>query len=323
MRVTRRTALTALFVVVLSVVGVAVVVSVRGRPQAAEATPPASVAPSKVLVVFEENHSLSEVRAGMPYLSGLAERYGSATAWTAVARPSLPNYLAIAGGTTFGVLDDLPPSSHRPEVGAHLSVFAQALNAGRTAKVYAESMPTRCDPDDHPARGVSGPHYAVRHNPWVYFTYSRGACRAYDVPMSPSFGRDVRANTLPDVGFLVPNLCHEAVTCSLRTADAWLERRLGPVLAGEDFRSGALVVVVTTDEDALRPAGDSTRGPATGGDAVFTAVLTPWLSHTVVATPLTHYSLTRYVDDVLGVPPLRQAGTAPDLRVAFGLPATR
>jgi hypothetical protein len=48
-------------------------------------------------------------------------------------------------------------------------------------------------------------------------------------------------------------------------------------------------------------------------------VLSPALHHRVVDTPLTHYSLSRYLSQVLGVAPLKNAATAPDLRTAFGL----
>ncbi len=45
-----------------------------------------------------ENHSIGQMRAGMPYTASLAERYGYATDYRAVRHPSLPNYLAVAGG---------------------------------------------------------------------------------------------------------------------------------------------------------------------------------------------------------------------------------
>ena len=90
--------------------------------------PPASAAakpkkPTKVLVVMEENHSYAQARAGMPYLKKLAKRYGYATRSHAVAHPSLPNYVAIAGGDTFGISTDTEaiPS---PKIGKRHSVLA-------------------------------------------------------------------------------------------------------------------------------------------------------------------------------------------------------
>ena len=90
--------------------------------------------------------------------------------------------------------------------------------------------------------------YAVKHNPWAYFVDERTACERYDVPLD-RLAADARAGTLPDAGMVVADLCHIAHDCPLATADAWLRDEVGPVLAGPDFTSGRLVVVITADED--------------------------------------------------------------------------
>jgi hypothetical protein len=260
--------------------------------------------PKKVLVVIEENHSYGQMRAGMPYLFRLSKKYGYATHWSAITHPSLPNYLAISGGSTFGITDDRSPAAHVGQVGSARSVFDQALKAGKTARVYAESMPDRCHVYDYPA---SAPSYAVRHNPWTYYSASRSRCLAHDVAMR-RFGADARANALPNVGFLVPNLCHDAHDCSLATADAFLRKQLPSVLTSRDFTSGRLAVVVTADEDNRK-----------SGNTVLTSVLSTRLSGKVVSRHLTHYSLTRYMAQVLGVRPLRHGRHAPNMKAAFGL----
>jgi hypothetical protein len=264
-------------------------------------------APTKVLVVIEENHSYTQMRQGMPFLAGLSAKYGYATHWTALAHPSLPNYLGIAGGTTFGILDDKSPAAHKSDVGSATSVFDQALAAGKTAGTYAESMPKPCHVYDYPDRSVGTPLYAVRHNPWVYFQSHRNDCLAHDKDLT-TFAGDAAKNALPNVGFLIPNLVHDAHNASLGAADSWLSTQLGPVLKSTDFTTGKLVVVVTADEDDKH-----------SGNVVLTSVLTPRLSHKVVTSGLTHYSLTRYLAQVLGVKPLDNGATAPDMKAAFGL----
>jgi hypothetical protein len=260
-----------------------------------------------VLVVIEENHSYAQMKAGMPFLAGLSDRYGYASHWTALAHPSLPNYLGIAGGSTFGIRDDGPPAAHTSDVGSATSVFDQAIMAGKSAGTYAESMPDNCHATDSPDRSVGTPTYAVRHNPWVYFPAGRANCMGHDRDLTMFVG-DAGRNALPDVGFLIPNLVHDAHSASLAAADSWLEQQLTPVLRSTDFTTGKLVVVVTADEDDKH-----------SGNVVLTSVLTPRLSHKVVRTPLTHYSLTRFLAEVLGVPPLRNGATAPDMSTAFGL----
>ena len=49
----------------------------------------------------------------MPRLATAADLFGETTRSFAVAHPSLPNHLAIAGGSTFGVHDDDPPAAPR------------------------------------------------------------------------------------------------------------------------------------------------------------------------------------------------------------------
>lgn len=253
---------------------------------------------TKLLVVVEENHSLDQMRTGMPYTFALARRYGYATHYTAISHPSLPNYLAITGGDTFGVTDDDPPTSH--PIHGH-SVFGQALAAGKAATLYADGMPSPCVTDN---AGT----YAVRHNPWAYFVDERGACARHDKPFA-TFAGDVASGRLPNAGMVVPDVCHDAHDCDLTAADRWFRHLMGEVFAGRDWRSGHLAVVLTADED------DSTQG-----NTVLTVVIHPSQHGHVVTTPLTHYSLTRLYDEVLGVAPLRDARTVPDLATAFRLP---
>lgn len=260
-----------------------------------------STSPPKVtrlLVFVEENHSLSQMRSGMPYTFALAKRYGYATNYHALTHPSLPNYLAITGGQMYRVRDDRGPSAH-PLTGR--SVFGQARHHGKTARIYAESMPTRCLTHD------SG-HYAVRHNPWTYFVHERTGCHAYDRRMR-AFAPDVAAGRLPRVGMVTPNTCHDAHDCSLGTADRWLKKQMTAVFAGPDWKSGHLAVVVTADED-----------DRSHGNVVLTTLIHSSQDHRVVNTRLSHYSLTRLYDEVAGLPWLHRASTAPSMAKAFHLP---
>lgn len=256
---------------------------------------------TKVLTIVEENHSLRQMRSGMPYLYSLARRYAYAKNYHAIRHPSLPNYLAIVGGDTFGVRNDAVPAAHRLR---GPTVFGQAFAKRRRAATYAESMPRRCSLSGNAPRG-----YAVKHNPWAYFPAERSRCRSYDVAET-TFRRAAKANALPNVSLLIPNRCHDAHDCRLGTADRWLRSRLPVVLASRDFRSGRLMVVITADEDDSH-----------SGNRVLTVVLHPRLarSHKVVSTPLTHYSLSRLYSQVVGARPLRRAARARSMSAAFGL----
>jgi hypothetical protein len=254
---------------------------------------------TKVLVFVEENHSLSQMTSQMPYTAGLARQFGYATHYTAIRHPSLPNYIAIAGGQTYGISDDGSPSVH-PISGQ--SVFGQAIAAGKSAAVYAEGMPANCATTD------GGSSYAVKHNPWAYFTAERGSCQKYDVSTN-SLDAVITGGKLPTVGMVVPNLCNDAHDCPLSTADTWFQGWMTKIFAGPDWRSGHLAVVLTADED-----------DNASSNAVLTVVIHPSQTANVVTSPLTHYSLTRLYEEVAGTPFLFEATSAPSLSAAFGLP---
>jgi acid phosphatase len=251
----------------------------------------------KLLVFVVENHSFDAMRRQMPYIFGLARKYAYATGYRAIAHPSLPNYLAMTGGDTYGVTDDRDPAAHPVRAP---SVFGQALAAGRTAKTYAEGMDRRC-------RTSNLGRYAVRHNPWTYHVTERNACARLDVPLT-ALARDVARGRLPNAGLVVPDTCHDAHDCPASVADAWLRAQVGLVMTGPDWRSGRLGIVVTADED------DHDQG-----NLVLTVVASPQLRSRVVRTPLTHYALARLYSEVLGVAPLRLAARAPSMATAFGL----
>ena len=276
----------------------------NSRSVAGPREPAAVSRPAKLLTIVEENHGEQAALAQMPYLAALSMTYGRTSAYTAVAHPSLPNYLALVGGSTFGLTDDASPAAH-PLSGP--SVFDQAISAGRTAKAYIEAMPAPC------ALSNSG-RYAVRHNPWTYFAdpAERAHCRADDVPAgTPSAGPlhdDVTAGTLPTLGWVTPDLCNDAHDCPARVADDWLRSWLPVIMGGPDFRAGRLAVVVTFDE-----------AEASTTNTVLTTLIAPGIRHIVSTTSCSHYCWTRYAAELTGTPPLRQAASSTSLSTAFGL----
>ena len=264
-------------------------------------TPPGTGAPTvtKLVVLVVENHAMQEMRAEMPFLETLGDTYGRTTDYHAVAHPSLPNYLAMTGGSTYGVTDDDDPSAHQVQAP---SVFGQALSAGRTAKVYAEGMTDPCETQN-------GGRYAVRHNPWTYHVTERDQCSEYDVPLD-ALAADVADGRLPDVGMVVPDVCNDAHDCPLSTADAWLKTQVRLLMSGPDWRSGRLAVVVTADEDDY-----------TQDNLILTVVAHPTLDGVTVTQPLDHYSLARAYSEVAGARPMGRAASATSLLAAFGLSA--
>ena len=271
-------------------------------PSLHSASPASGV--EKVLVIVEENRSVSDVGAHMPFLMSRARAYGTATKFYAISHPSLPNYLVLAGGSTFGVADDADPAAHRLH---GPSLFGQLVAAGRTAKTYAEEMPSNC------ALRNQGT-YAVRHNPWTYFDdrAERAACNKFDVPSgSPNAGallNDVTAGKLPTFGLLVPGVCNDGHDCSAARADDWLRSWLPIIMKGPEFTSRRLAIVITWDEDDDH-----------SGNRVPLMVIYPSLKGKQVTTRLDHYGLSASIARTAGTSPLRRADKSADVLAAFGL----
>ncbi len=252
-----------------------------------------------VVWVWMENKGRDAVMGSpdAPFENRLARECGLATDYHGITHPSLPNYLAATGGSTFGVADDAPPSAH-PLRGE--SLFGQVESAGLTWRAYAESMPSPCLLAD-------AGRYAVRHNPATYFTDLRVSCRQHDLGLA-ALGRDLAAGSLPSFSFVTPDLCSDTHDCPVSTGDAWLRTWLTRVLDSPDYRAGDTLVVLTWDE----AEGHGTTVP--------TLVVAPSVPvGTVVDRRLDHYSLLRTTEDLLGLPPLRHASTAPSMAPAFGL----
>src|SRR5207248_535827 len=192
------------------------------------------------IVLMLENHSFSDVigSSAAPYLNGLALQWSLATDYSGVSHPSLPNYLALIGGDTFGVTSDCTECFvSAPSLPDRLEA------AGKTWRAYMEGMPGPC------YRGSAG-LYAQKHDPFIYFDDIRTepARCAQIVPYS-SLATDFSSPaTAPDFAFITPNLCDDGHDCPLSTADAWLSREVPGLLGSPAFSGSPSLLVITYDE---------------------------------------------------------------------------
>jgi len=225
-----------------------------------------------------------------PYLARLANECGLATNYDAISHPSLPNYIALTSGATYGITDDAEPSAHRLNVN---NLFAQLHGDWRGD---IQSMPSACD-------RVTAGAYAARHNPAVYYVNLGTTCESNDGPLS--FPLDLsRAFTM-----IIPNICDDMHSCSVATGDAWLAMRVPDILASEQYQSGSLVLFITFDEND----GQSTNH-------VPTYVIAPSVPAGLrVTQALNHYSLLRTTETLLGLPLISGAKDASSMMGPFHL----
>ena len=233
-----------------------------------------------------------------PYENELAKECGLATDYRAITHPSLPNYLAATGGSTFGVTDDAGPSSH-PISGP--SLFQQLTQANSSWRAYDESMPTACD------LNPSG-RYAVKHNPAVYYTAVRTQCAVDDVPLEGHLSQDIATGNLPSFAFVTPNLCDDTHDCSVQTGDTWLATWIPRIVAGPNYRTGNTLIVLTWDEGVG------------ANNLIPTVVIGPSVpTGDRSSAALTHYSLLRTTEELLGLPAIGAASTATSMTSTFHL----
>jgi acid phosphatase len=258
------------------------------RPAAApalHATPVASAVPvspppsaaTHVFVIVMENHSYAEATA-QPYTARLAAQYAVAGDYHAVSHPSLPNYLALTAGSTFGITDD---GYHPLPAGG---IGAQLTAHGVSWRAYMEGMTRGCMESPAP--------YALKHNPFAYL----GGCPADVVPLTALDG-DL-AGATPRYVWITPDLCHDGHDCSSRQADDFLAGLVPKILASAAWRDGG-VLFVTWDED-----------DGSSGNRVPAIVVAPDLARHETSRPHDHYSLLATVEDLLGVPRLGEARQA-------------
>lgn len=227
-----------------------------------------------------ENRSPAEALAG-PFTAGLAARGGEALDYHAVAHPSVPNYLALESGSTWGVADDS---------------FHQLPAADLGHELTARGVPWRAYMEGLTGAGClrSPLPYDPGHDPFAFFG---AGCPPQVVPLTGLAG-DLGSPAAPRFAWISPDRCHDEHDCSVAAGDAWLRGEVGLITGSAAWRPGALLLI-TWDED-----------DGSSGNRVLTLALSPRGRHRVSERPYDHYSLLATVEDVLGVPRLGRSAQA-------------
>jgi hypothetical protein len=245
-----------------------------------------------VLIVFE-NHEVDDVlgSSDAPTFNRLGSQYATISNYTAVAHPSLPNYLALVSGSTQGIDSDCTDC-----IVAGRSLADTLAASRKTWKTYAEGLPRTG------FTGASSGRYAKKHNPFVYFRRNLTLARLQRVVPLSRFLPDVRGRRLPTFSLVIPDLCHDMHDCSVSTGDTWLASFLKPLLRGSVLKRSAVFVVF--DE------GTSDVG---GGGRIAALALGPLVRpHSKSTGATNHYGLLRTIESGLRLPLLGlSAGARP------------
>ena len=263
--------------------------AVAGSSSAQPSQPPRF---AHVILIMFENHGAPML--GDPAATSfrlLAERYARLVHYDAVAHPSLPNYLALVSGSTYGIRSDCTSCVFD---GRNLADTLAARSL--TWKTYVEHLP-------HPLTDVQKPAVKARI-PFLFFRdVLHSPRRMRDIVPLSAFRRDLRTDRLPSFSLVIPDLCHDMHNCSVRTGNRWLASFMRPLLRSRDLRRG--VVFVVFDE--------SMTGTGGGGGRVPAIVAGPLVRHDIDSmVRLSHYSLLRTIEEAWKLPFLgRSAKAAP------------
>jgi phosphatidylinositol-3-phosphatase len=249
------------------------------------------------VIVMENEESTSIIGNGAAnYINSLAATHGLAISYFAVSHPSLPNYLALTAGDTFGIATDCTGCFVKAT-----NIADQVEASGRSWKAYMESMPSSCYVGDaYP--------YMQKHNPFIYYDdirTSASRCAADVVPFT-QFSTDLASNTVPNLAWITPNMCSDMHDCSIATGDAWLSNVVPTIMASPAFQNGG-VLFITWDEGSTS-AGCC--GNAAGGQVATLVIAPNTIAGLRSPTNETHYNLLRTIEDSWGLGALGQAANA-------------
>jgi hypothetical protein len=249
--------------------------------------------PAHIAVIVMENEEFGSVidSSDAPYLNRLARTYALARAMYAVTHPSLPNYLALTGGSSFGITSDCTNCSVHAT-----SIVDQLETAGVSWRAYMEGLPHPC------FAGAGAGEYAKKHDPFTYYVPDMarpGWCRRI-VPLR-ALSTDERAGALPRFIWITPDLCHDMHDCPVSVGDRFLSRLVPPLLRALGPRG---LLILTWDEGS---SNDGCCRLASGGHVA--TILAGGLARrrARLTSPTDHYSVLQTIEDLLGLPRLRGA----------------
>ncbi len=258
--------------------------------------PPAARVPrfDHVFLFYFENQDYRSIvgnRKQAPYLNSLLPHASLLADLFAEEHPSDANYLALAGGSAFGV-----PITDPLEANPRYTIRARNLGdevdaAGGTWKAYLQSANGPCDDTVHG-------NYWDDDEPWLYFADVRerpAYCAAHTVPLDALRSDLASPATTPSLAWVGPDDCDDMEGCGIRAGDRFLASQLGTIMASPAWRTQRSLAIITFDEDAYDHERPAQRvATLVLGSA---AVRAGYVSH----VRYTHYSLLRTVEAALGL----------------------
>lgn len=281
-----------------------------------------------IFLIIEENKAYEQIIGNphAPVINQLAHTYGLASNYYGIVHPSEANYVALLGGSTFGIHDDAPFNADINTLGsqgvnhtiAGRSLLDQLEEKGLTWKGYFESIPSpgykgTTYPSDTDAL------YASKHN--GFMNYQKVQSNPQELAKLVGIDRldtDLQTGNVPNYSHIIFNQCNEmhglAQCPDLDRLIATGDTKIGQVV--EKITKSSLwksaknnAIVITWDEDDGNPkpiqgcCGFDPKSQANfGGGHIATIVITNHGARGLVdPAPYNHYSLLRTTEEAFGI----------------------
>src|SRR5579862_6775006 len=176
-----------------------------------------------VFVIMMENTSYSDLLSpsnpNTTFIQSLANNYGLETNYSGVTHTSLPNYVAVTSGSTWGSSADDEAQADEGYFN-HLNLADQLDRAHVSWKGYMESMPSAgytgnygdCSSTDSDCTTTPTSHalYVRRHNPFMQYpdVLNNSERTSKVVPLTQLTG-DLKSGRVPQFVWISPNICND------------------------------------------------------------------------------------------------------------------
>jgi hypothetical protein len=164
-----------------------------------------------IFVIVLENHSKNSVIGdpNAPFITSLANTYGTAANYYGVTHPSEPNYVAMITGLNQELTGGQPYSDDQPTHHFDVTNLVDQLEAsGHTWDAYMESLPSAGFTGfQYPANAAL---YVNKHDPFVLMDDIRSdPARLAHVKPYTDLATDLSSSHPADFVYIVPNQCHD------------------------------------------------------------------------------------------------------------------
>ncbi|HEV3153312.1 MAG TPA: alkaline phosphatase family protein [Candidatus Baltobacteraceae bacterium] len=289
------------------------------------AAPFGTIVPDRIAIIVMENHNFDEIvgRTGAngltllaPYLTQLAQNDRLATLAFGVSQPSLPNYLSLLSGDSFGIHDDNASCYAVPAItpcdSFDKSNLVDSLEAaGISWAGYFQSMPhAGFMGNRYPTRGDG--LYRQKHNPFPYFKdIATNPKRVAKMKTFVQLFNDINNFSMPRFSFIVPDECHDmhgsVPFCPapglIQAGDSEVQQLVQAMLQSGFFTQRSLIFI-TFDEGDFSNMGCCDSPPQLGGGHIPMIIVAGVPGAITSAVPYNQYSILSTIETLWNLPKL-------------------